>query len=223
MQSSDRGGKPVLSRRVFVGRLAAGAAVASAVSFTLGEARAMTRGATQRDGGDNRTDRQDQLYPQPEVPGARQQAPTAPAAEVAARPAELPASPPVSVPPWELLRPLTVGSVVAHGWRVAELSGVADGSFVLTLENQRGRAHRVHLCRNDGRPQGLVYTKRFDLVVMNGGQGDLPTEEGLAQAVAEVAHVLAANEGKRRQEPVLAGLMPHAERMQKFAAAAALR
>ena len=38
-------------------------------------------------------------------------------------------------------------------------------------------------------------------VVMNGGEGDLPTEEGLAQAVAEVAHVLAANENDRQHEP----------------------
>jgi hypothetical protein len=128
------------------------------------------------------------------------------------------ASPAASAPPpWELVRPLAIGSVVAHGWRVAELSGVADGSCVLTLRNARGRAYRVHLCRNDGRPQGLVHTQRFDLVVMNGGQGDLPTEEGLAQAVAQVAHVLAANEGGRQQEPVVTALLPHAERLRQFA------
>ena len=91
-----------------------------------------------------------------------------------------------------------LGATVAHGWRVAGLSGVVDGSCVLTLQNERGRSHRIHLCRNDGRPQGLVYTESRRLVVMNGGQGDLPTEEGLAQAVAEVAHVLAANERATR-------------------------
>src|SRR5262249_53141294 len=97
-------------------------------------------------------------------------------------------------PPWALVRPLALGAEVAHGWRVSGLTGVVDGVCVLTLENARGRVHRVHLCRNDGRPQGLVFTDRFDLVVMNGGQGDLPTEEGLAQAVAKVAPVLAGNE-----------------------------
>jgi hypothetical protein len=116
-------------------------------------------------------------------------------------------------PPWELFHPLAAGAVVAHGWRVADLRGVADGSCVLTLKNQRGREHRVHVCSNDGNPQGLVYTNRFDLVVMNGGQGDLPTEEGLGQAVAEVAHVLAANEN---HVTVVAGLLPHAERMRRF-------
>jgi hypothetical protein len=122
--------------------------------------------------------------------------------------------------PWELLAPLGMGSAVAHGWRVAGLTGVSDGSCVVTLENERGRRHRVHLCENGGRPQGLVYTQRYDLVVMNGGQGDLPTEEGLAQAVAEVGHVLAANERAGRS---VAGLMAHADRVERFAAAAKLR
>jgi hypothetical protein len=120
-------------------------------------------------------------------------------------------------PPWDLLRPLTVGSVLAHGWQVADLAGATDGSCVLTLRNQRDRAHRVHVCRNDGHPQGLVYTDRLDLLVMNGGQGDLPTEEGLAQAVAEVAHVLAANESCRQQDAVVMALLPHAERLSRFA------
>src|SRR5262249_10302048 len=71
--------------------------------------------------------------------------------------------------PWELLRPLAMGSVVANDWRVAGLTGAVAGSCVLTLENGCGRTHRVHICSNQGRPQGLVYTRRFDLVVMNGG------------------------------------------------------
>lgn len=136
-----------------------------------------------------------------------------PAAEMA-----VPAPAALSEPaPWQLLQPLAMGSVVAHGWRVSDLSSVTDGSCVLTLQNERGRSHRVHLCRNDGRPQGLVYTDRLDLVVMNGGQGDLPTDEGFAQAVAEVAHVVAANEDKRQQEPVVVALMPHSERLRLFA------
>jgi hypothetical protein len=118
--------------------------------------------------------------------------------------------------PWELLAPLALGSEVANGWSAAGLTGVSDGSCVLTLKNQRGREHRIHLCRNDGTPQGLVYTKRLDLVVMNGGRGDLPTEEGLAQAVAEVAHVLAENESKHQVEPVIADLMAQADRVSRF-------
>ncbi len=124
-----------------------------------------------------------------------------------------------TAPPWELLRPLRVGTAVGHGWRVADLSGVADGVCVLTLRNGRGRTHRVHLCGKVGRPRGLVYTRRVDMVVMNGGRGDMPTDEGLAQAVAAVAHVLAANERRRQHEGVVAQLMPHAERVRRYAAA----
>jgi hypothetical protein len=119
--------------------------------------------------------------------------------------------------PWELLHPLAMGSLVANGWRVAGLTGVVDGSCVLTLQNERGRSHRVHLCSNDGQPKGLVYTKRVDLVVMNGGEGDLPTDESFGQAVAEVAHVLAANESDRRHEAIVTALLPQAERVRLFA------
>ena len=118
--------------------------------------------------------------------------------------------------PWELIRPLAMGSTVAHGWKVAGLSGAVDGSCVLTLQNERGRSHRVHLCRNAGNPQGLVFTDKVDLIVMNGGQGDLATDESFAQAVAKVAHVLAANEGRHE---VVASLMPHDERLRRFTGA----
>jgi hypothetical protein len=119
-----------------------------------------------------------------------------------------------------LLSPLAAGSEVAHGWRLADLGPVRDGVCVVTLRNASGRAHRIHVCRNDGNPQGLVYTRRVDLVVMNEGHGDLPTEENLAQAVAELAHVVAANEA-RLPEHVVAALLPHAERLRRFAAAEA--
>ena len=121
-----------------------------------------------------------------------------------------------SPPPWELVSPLVAGSVIAHGWRLADLGPVRDGSCVATLQNARGRSQRVHLCRNDGKPQGIVYTRRVDLVVMNEGQGDLPTEERLAQAVAELAHVVAANEGK--VPGPFSDLLPHAERLKRFTA-----
>lgn len=132
---------------------------------------------------------------------------------------EIPPATPSAPPSWELLHPLAMGSAVVHGWHVAGLTGAVDGSCVLTLQNERGRAHRVHLCRNDGTPQGLVFTQQFDLVVMNGGEGDLHTDEGLAQAVAAVAHVLAANERDRQQEAVVTALLPHTERVRLFAGA----
>ena len=184
----------MLSRRELIGKAAVGATAAlavSAVGTALGSARALP-GAT-----DDPADGRDERHP-------------------VQRPAESEA---VSAPaPWGLLSPLVAGSVVAHGWRLVDLSPVQDGSCTVTLENERGRAHRVHLCRNDGTPQGLVYTRGVDLVVMNEGHGDLPTDEGLAQAVAALAHVVAANE-RKVPDSFLAELLPHTERLRQFASA----
>src|SRR5262245_8523685 len=185
----------MLSRRDLVGRLAAGTAAAVCATGMTGVSFAATR--READPREREDVAPDQQIVDAEAP-ATQQAPA----------------------PWELLSPLALGSVVANGWAAAGLTGVVDGSAVLTLKNERGREHRMHICRNDGRPEGMVYTDRFDLVVMNGGSGDLPTEEGLAQAIAEVAHVLAKNETSRQLEPVIAHLMPQAERVSKFSGSA---
>jgi hypothetical protein len=186
----------MLSRRDLIGKAAVGAAGALALSAArtgLASPRALRAATDDRDGPAD-----DRDGPNASPPPADSEAIAAP-------------------PPWDLVSPLTAGSVVAHGWRLGDLSPVQDGSCVATLENERGRSRRVHLCRNDGTPQGLIYTRRMDLVVMNGGQGDLPTEEGLAQAVAALAHVVAANEAKA-PDGVLAELLPHAERVRRFAA-----
>ena len=183
----------MLSRRAFVGRLAASAAVAGAVT-TIGS-RAQARGTTEA-----------------VTAGDEMPAPSAPPAATAA------ASAP---PPWELLAPLQAGAALGHGWQVAELSAVQAGTCVLTLAHAGGRTHRVHLCRNAGTPAGLVHTAEVDLLVMNGGAGELPTDEGLAQAVATVAHAVARNESAARVAQV--GLLAHAERVARYGTSAQLR
>ena len=187
----------MLSRRELVGKLATGAAGAAvaltAISGRSSAAVSSPEGSAEEGSG-------------------RSPAPQGVAPETAAA-LESPKVVAVA-PPVEMLRPLTIGSALGHGWRIAGLSGVADGSCVLTLANERGRENRIHICSNDGRPQGLVYTNRFDLVVMNGGQGDLPTEEGFAHAVAEVAHVLAANEDVPSN--LVAELQSHTERLRLY-------
>ncbi len=197
--------KDILSRRAFVGRVAtvtAGAAVALSAT-TVGRAKAAPRPHEVA----NR------------APSVEPQAPRDASAPIESAP-QLQAT--ESAPaPWGILAPLAVGSALNSDWKVAGLTAIESGSSVLTLANNRGREHRIHLCRNDGRPQGLVYTESFDLVVMNGGRGDLPTEENFGQAVATVAHAIAANESRHGQ--VLAKLMPQDERLQRFAATPQLR
>ena len=190
----------MLSRRELIGKAAVGAAAAVAVSAArtgVASARALDA-ATNDPVGDH--DGRNAGPPPMEPPAAHPVASASP-------------------PPWGLLSPLGAGAVVGHGWRLVDLGPVEDGSSVVTLQNARGRSHRIHLCRNDGSPQGIIYTRRVDLVVMNEGYGDLPTEERLAQAVAEVAHVIAANEATV-PDRCLAELLPHAERLRRFAAAA---
>lgn len=184
----------MLSRRELVGKVAVGAAAV----LTTGVARAAV-GSTPRGA---------------ELPG--QAGPVDSAAEAFPVPAGSPAIEGDSLAtqeaqaPWELLSPLTVGSTVVSGWKIAGLTGAVHGTCVVTLENERGRQNRVHICRNDGQPSGIVYTQDFDLLAMNGGKGDLPTEESFARAIAELSHVLAANESSTA---VVASLMPHAERL----------
>lgn len=184
----------MLSRRDLIGKVAAGTAAAAAVGVASTSFASTPRGSWSAAASPNDDTAGAELKGQDVTDSGPPQTLDAPA-------------------PWDLIHPLALGSTVANGWSVAALSGAVDGSCVLTLRNDRGREHRVHICRNAGDPQGLVYTKHFDLVVMNGGQGDLPTEESIAQAVANVAHVLATNEHARSQEPVVTALLPHAERL----------
>ncbi len=206
----------MLSRRALIGKAAVGAAAAVAVGAArtgLASTRVL-RAATK-----DPTDDRDGLVATQDgqhVGGPHADGQTADAQSAATPPADAAASAPPPPPPWALLTPLAAGALVTHGWRLRDLGPVQNGSCVVTLENARGRAHRVHVCRNDGAPQGLVYTRRLDLVVMNEGHGDLPTEEGLAQAVARLAHVVAGNEVRARDR--LADLLPHAERVRRFAA-----
>jgi hypothetical protein len=179
----------MVSRRQFMGKLAAGAALVC----VPGAAR--LSGAMDQNGVNCRT--------VPQGCGAEVEGERSPGA-AAVQGLEM-------SPCWDLLRPLAAGSVVGYGWRVEGLTGVTEGSFILTLRNEVGRHQQIRLCRNDGRPEGIVYTSRFDLLVMNGGNGDLRTDEGMAQAVAHVAHVLAANEGNQLPGPGLAGLLSHRE------------
>ena len=184
----------MLSRRAFVGKLAAGAAAAGAVGAMGTRAQAALRDA--------------------EAPSA---APAAPArvTDAAAREA--------SAAPWALVAALAAGAALHGDWQLAALGGASAGSCVATLRNGAGRSERIHLCRNTGQPSGVVHTERFDLVVMNGGDGAQATEEGLAQAVLALGHAVARNEGGYADATVLGELLGHEERVARYAESARLR
>ena len=184
----------MLSRRAFVGKLAAGAAAAGAVGAIGSRAQAALR--------------------ETEAPNT---APAAPARVTDAAAQEL------SAAPWALVAPLSAGATLHGEWQLVALSGASAGSCVATLRDGAGRQARIHLCRNTGQPSGVVHTERFDLVVMNGGDGAQATEEGLAQAVAALAHAVARNESGYADATVLGELLGHEERVARYADSARLR
>ncbi|MFT4979436.1 MAG: hypothetical protein ACI8S6_005346 [Myxococcota bacterium] len=121
--------------------------------------------------------------------------------------------------PWWLLSPLTVGASVGLGWQVAALSSVERGAAVLSLSHRDGRDANVHLCAHAGRPRGLAHTALFDLILMDGGQGDQPTDEGLGRALKNLSARIRRNEISDRADlRPLAHMMTHAERVELYGA-----
>ena len=131
--------------------------------------------------------------------------PTDVAPESATEPAPSPA-------PWPLLAPYGSGDRIGD-WTLAELGHVQDGAARIELVCEGSRA-RVHLCANGGHPSGLASTGRFDLVLMNFGDGNTPSPEALARVLAVLAARIEANTDMALAScPELATLMPHGERL----------
>ena len=101
------------------------------------------------------------------------------------------------------------GTCSLHAWRaprsawvLEDLEPVRRGAAVLVLRGPEGVA-RVHIRRRTGAPRGVAWTHEIDLL-MNGGDGEDPTREGLGR----VLRLLAA---EARPHP--ADCFPHDERL----------
>lgn len=120
--------------------------------------------------------------------------------------------------PEALLLPYVVGSEIG-GWTVAALSGVAAGAVAIDLACRDGRA-RVHLCARGEPSRGIASTSRFDLVLMNGGDGATPSREDVARVVRVLAARIDSNtEAALQLLPELGGLLTHDQRLARFASA----
>src|SRR4029453_15741074 len=117
----------MLSRRELIGKGAVGAATAVALSAATAAATTSHRDVNAVPG--------DPAVPA-NGPDGQASSPSPAAAEVAASSAP---------PPWGLVGPLAPGAPRAARWGPAELGMVRDGACVVTLQNERGRARRVHL------------------------------------------------------------------------------
>jgi len=119
--------------------------------------------------------------------------------------------------PWWLLHPLQRGDSLPRGWRVGALSRVERGASVLELVRNETETVRVHLCFRVGEPKGLAYTQMFDLLLMDGGNGQQPTEEGLARVLKDIARRIATNELRSEGDlKPLARMMSHDERVEAY-------
>ena len=134
----------------------------------------------------------------------------------AARPTATVRSTNVDMPSW-LIAPLGPGSRLGNGWRIAELSGVVRGGYVLKLSNKNGDHVEVHLCKLEGAARGLASTEHLDLFVMNGGDGAVPSDEQLGLVVMALARRIRANElrkGTAARPP--ADVLSHEARLARY-------
>ena len=76
-------------------------------------------------------------------------------------------------------------------WVVSEMSPIQRGACVMTLKSKNGDSARVHICAHDGDPKGVAHSAFLDFVLMDGGDGALPTDETLGCKIMTLArHVL---------------------------------
>lgn len=116
--------------------------------------------------------------------------------------------------PWWLLAPLGRGAHLGEGWFLAHLGAVERGASVLTLQHRDGAIGRVHLCHHQGAPKGLAHTELLDLVLMDGGRGDKPTDESLGRVLMGLAAQIRGNELSGQGDLAeLARMQPHDERL----------
>ena len=116
--------------------------------------------------------------------------------------------------PWWIIAPLRAGNRVGKGWYIGELSEVREGAAVMQLVNRDGRAVDVHVCARAGRGQGLAQTALFDLVTMDGRDGDVATPEDMGRVVMSLARRIRQNETQNAGDlRPFATMMSHADRV----------
>ena len=116
--------------------------------------------------------------------------------------------------PWWVIAPLRTGSRVGKGWSIAGLSEVRDGAAVIRLGHRDGREVGVHVCARSGRGQGIAQTALFDLVTMDGRDGDAATPEDMGRVIMSLARRIRANEAQLAGDlRPFANMMSHSDRL----------
>ncbi|MCB9759233.1 MAG: hypothetical protein H6739_05295 [Alphaproteobacteria bacterium] len=123
---------------------------------------------------------------------------------------------PIDAGPWELFNPLRPGVEAGLGWTLGALSELDRGAWVLNLHHADGRSARVHLCYHQGRPRGVGHSAYLDLILMDGGDGAKDTDESLGRVLRHLANVIRENESRPGADELIASLLTHGERVERF-------
>ena len=85
---------------------------------------------------------------------------------------------------------------LGYGWQLISLSSVQNGAAVLKLRKVGLKVEEadVHICVYDGQPSGIAQTTLFDLLLMDGRNGNDPTPEQLGRVVLGIAQRIRRNE-----------------------------
>lgn len=119
--------------------------------------------------------------------------------------------------PWWLIFPLEKGSRLAKGWQIKGLSRVQRGASILELIHRDGDHARVHICFRQGPAKGLAHSELFDLLLMDGGDGNQPTNESLGRVLKDIERRIRKNEVREdvNLRP-LARMQTHDERVDAY-------
>ena len=119
--------------------------------------------------------------------------------------------------PWWLIAPLQVGSSVGKGWKVEAMGAVKQGACVLSLKHKSGEVTNIHICAKGEVQKGIASTTLLDLVVMDGRQGQEPTQEDVGRVVIGLAKRIQTNEMKLETDlSSLVSLQSHDERVYRY-------
>ena len=98
--------------------------------------------------------------------------------------------------PWWLLGELKAGSFLGRGWFLSDISPVERGASVISLRKKTGEEARIHMCAHFGNPEGLTHTKYLDFLLMDGGEGNTPSDEDVGCVILSLVERIRASEGE---------------------------
>lgn len=120
----------------------------------------------------------------------------------------------LSAPLRDVFAALVPGAAVLPGWTIDRV-GLRTGAVAVFVRSEAGEELRVDVCRrDDARESGVVRTERFELVVMNHGEGTAATQRDHELAARVIGEALRRSEGALTSAPT--ELATHERRVALF-------